>query len=134
MGYEKPISEQDKQKANTLYRHMLHNNGAVVTKEEVCRLFSLSNEKAARDVIKLVGVKVPVISYSTKKGYRLAKSGEDIADVDHTLFELFSRIEELFRRAYPLIDFKKKYPGGVELSRMIQPILDLKINLSSGIG
>ena len=111
MGYEKPITELEKQRANELYRYMKAHG--TVTKDEICRLFSLSNERTARDLIKLVAVKVPVISTSDAKGYRLAKTEQDLADVEHTAAELSSRMEELERRLAPLYKFRDKVKFGI---------------------
>ena len=111
MKNEKVLTEIERQRANELYRYM--KSHGTVTKDEICRLFNLSNERTARDLIKLVAVKVPVISTSDAKGYRLAKTAQDLADVDHTAAELSSRIEELDRRLAPLYKFRDKVKYGI---------------------
>ena len=106
MGYEKPITDNMKQRANTLYKYMKANG--TVTKEEVCRICGVKSERQARDIISVVASIKPVISTSDSKGYRLAVAVQDYDDVSHTAAEIVSRIEELKRRLAPLTAFKEK--------------------------
>ncbi len=43
MGYEKPITDNMKERANTLYLYM--RSGATVTKQQVCSICGVKNER-----------------------------------------------------------------------------------------
>ena len=109
---QKPIPFADKQKANTLYSYMKHYG--TFTKSEICHILGITNERHAREIISLVGAKQPVISTSNKKGYRLAKTKDDLDDAEHTAAELSSRLEEIYRRLKPIYDFIDEYKWGIK--------------------
>ena len=68
----------------------------------------ISNERSVRDVIALLATKKPIISHSGGKGYKLARTIDDLAEVERTWAELSSRMEEIKRRMQPLIAFREK--------------------------
>ena len=101
---EKPLTDAIKQKASILYKYMLQKND-YVTKDEVCRVCGVKNERQARDIISVLASKKPIISTSDAKGYKLARYMEDLEQVIHTWNEIDSRINELDKRRQPLIKF-----------------------------
>lgn len=108
MKCEKPITDNMKQKCNNFWRYMKSKND-YVTKAELMDYFSIANERTVRDVISTLASKVPIISTSDNKGYKLATSESDLEAVEHSWAELSSRIEELQKRIEPLIKFRDKY-------------------------
>lgn len=62
-------------------------------------------EREARKLIQDLSKKIPVISVSTNKGYKIACKRSDYEEAKHTYFELYSRIRELSLRAKPLKHF-----------------------------
>ena len=107
MNYEKPLTNNIKEKANTLYL-FLKGIGRYATKEEIGVCLGVKNERSVRDIISLLATKKPIISNSSGKGYKLAQTKEDLEEVEHTWAELSSRIEEIEKRIKPLIKFIDK--------------------------
>lgn len=105
MKHEKPITDKMKEKATKLYEFMKAQKG-YVTKAQIGTYLGISNERSVRDVISLLATKKAIISTSDSKGYKLARSVDDLDEVMHTWAELSSRIEELEKRIAPLILFR----------------------------
>ena len=105
MSFEKPMTENQKINGNKLYRFM--KNSDVVTKEQMleCLGWDKTKDRQLRDLISCIAKKVPVISTSDSKGYKIAKTKQDLKDVVHQWKEIDSRIEELEKRKQPLIKF-----------------------------
>ena len=97
-----------KQKCNDFWRYMKSKND-YVTKAELMSHFNIKNERTVRDVISTLASRVPIISTSDCKGYKLATSESDLELVIHSWQELDSRIEELEKRRKPLIQFYEKH-------------------------
>lgn len=95
------MTEERRAKLNALYRIMLDK---AVTKEDVMDIFRVS-ERIARDMIVEVAKVRPVISFSDKRGYRVACRPEDLTDARHALLDIRSRQSELERRALMLEQF-----------------------------
>ena len=108
MKCEKPITDNMKQKCNDFWRYMKSKND-YVTKAELMSHFNIKNERTVRDVISTLASRVPIISTSDCKGYKLATSESDLELVIHSWQELDSRIEELEKRRKPLIQFYEKH-------------------------
>ena len=106
-NYEKPITENMKDKANRLFFY-LKSIGRYATKEEIGEHLGIKNERSVRDVIALLATKKPIISKSNSCGYKLAQTIEDLEEVENTWADLSSRVEELQRRMKPLIAFRDK--------------------------
>lgn len=108
MKIEKPMTENQKENGNKLYRFMMASN--YVTKEQMFAHlgWDKSKDRQLRDLISLIAKKVPVISTSDKKGYKIAKTVYDIEEVIHSWKEIDSRIAELEERKKPLIEFYEK--------------------------
>lgn len=106
--YEKPMTENQKFYGNKLYKFMMANG--VVTKEDM--LIHLgwdkSKDRQLRELISLIAKKVPVISTSDTRGYKIAKTEKDLQEVEHQWKELDKRIAELELRKKPLIQFYDK--------------------------
>lgn len=107
MKYEKPLTENIKDRANSLY-YFLRDKCDYVTKEEIGEFLGVKNERSVRDIIALLATKKPIISNSGGKGYKLARTVEDLEEVEHTWKEIDSRIEQLEIRKKPLIKFYEK--------------------------
>lgn len=107
MKIEKPLTQNMKDKANACYRLFKTTNG-YLTKEEIGEKLGITNERSVRDVISLVATKAPIISTSNFKGYKMAKTKQDLEELEHTWAELSSRIEELEKRIKPLLIFRDK--------------------------
>ena len=108
MSFEKPMTENQKINGNKLYKFMKEND--VVTKEQMlnCLGWDKTKDRQLRDLISCIAKKVPVISTSDSRGYKIAKTENDLKDVIHQWKEIDSRIEELQKRKEPLIRFYEK--------------------------
>lgn len=106
-----PELPQIQQLANQLYI-LLNQTDKPLTKAEIAQNlgfeFNTNNERRVRAIISLLAQKRPIIATSDKKGYRLAKSKEDLNDIEHQWKEFDSRIEELEKRKVPLMKFYEK--------------------------
>lgn len=107
---EKPVLRKAEEKANALYIYLLGQRD-FVTKEQIGRALGVVNERSVRDVISLLATKCPIISHSGTRGYKLARTADDLDEVDRVCNELFSRMEELDKRLKPLIKFRNKVNG-----------------------
>lgn len=109
MKIEKPMTENQRQNANTLYRLLMAYD--VVTKEEMLAELGWDSRKdrQLRDLLSMIAKKRPLIATSDQKGYKIAKSKSDLEEVIHQWKELDSRIEKLEERKKPLIDFYDKW-------------------------
>ena len=105
--YEKPITENMKDKANKLFIY-LKSIGRYATKEEIGDFLGIKNERSVRDVIALLATKKPIISKSNSCGYKLAQTEADLQEVENTWADLSSRVDELEKRMKPLIAFRDK--------------------------
>lgn len=105
MAFEKPMSQNQKDLGNQLYKFMMK-NGTVTKDQMLVELgWDKSKDRQIRDLLSMIAKKVPVISTSDKKGYKIAKTQADLDEVTHTWKELDSRIDELNARKEPLIKF-----------------------------
>lgn len=112
MAFEKPMSENQKENGNKLYRFMKYND--FVTKEQMLDHlgWDKTRDRQLRELISMIAKKVPVISTSDNKGYKIAKDYKDLEMVEHAWAELSSRIEELNKRIEPLMQFRDKFKFG----------------------
>ena len=88
--------------------------GKNFTRKELCEIYGHCDE-VTRYEIRLISMYYPIISYSTKKGYRMVdvkklieekdrdKINKEIGEIQHTLRELNSRIKMLKKKQKPLI-------------------------------
>lgn len=106
---QKPMTENQKINGNKLYRFMMLNGQ--VTKEQMLNFLGWDSKKdrQLRDLISCIAKKVPVISTSDSKGYRIAKTKGDLEAVVHQWKEIDSRIAELEARKNPLVKFYDKF-------------------------
>lgn len=106
---EKPMTENEKVNGNKLYKYMMVND--VLTKEQMLAFLGWDSkkERQLRMLIAYIAKKVPVISTSDSKGYKIAKTKEDLEEVRHTWAEMSSRVEEIEARMNPLIQFYEKF-------------------------
>jgi hypothetical protein len=104
---EKPITDNIKQKVNELYSFLLRQND-YVTKEEIGVMLGVYNDRSIREIISVLATKKPIISKSNSKGYMLAKTIDDLEELENCWREIDSRIEQLELRKKPLIAFYDK--------------------------
>lgn len=109
MKIEKPMTENQKFYGNKLYKFLVHND--VVTKDEMLTHlgWDKSKDRQLRELLSLIGQKVPLISMSSDRGYKIAKTKADLELVEHSWAELSSRVEVLNSRITPLVKFRDKY-------------------------
>ena len=103
----KPKLTRVQERANKLYEY-LKTQDDYVTKEQIGVYLDIKDERSVREVISLLATKKPILSNSGNKGYKLAKSKQDLEDLKHSWMELDSRIEELQKRREPLIKFYER--------------------------
>lgn len=107
---EKPMTENQKINGNKLYKFMMAHDGFVTKLQMFVALgWDTSKDRQLRDLISMIAKKVPVISTSDNRGYKIAKSKADLELVTHSWAEIDSRIEELSKRREPLIKFYDKF-------------------------
>ena len=113
MKIEKPMTENQRFYGNKLYKFLKEND--FVTKEEMLAHlgWDKTKDRQLRDLLSLIGQKVPLISVSTDRGYKIAKTKDDLELVEHSWAELSSRIEVLNSRITPLAKFRDKYKFGI---------------------
>lgn len=111
MKIEKPMTENQRQNGNKLYRFLMNNE--TVTKEEMLDFlgWDKSKDRQLRDLLSLIGKKLPLIATSDQKGYKIAKTKKDLEEVAHQWREFDSRIAQLEERKKPLIEFYEKIKG-----------------------
>ena len=83
MAFEKPMSENQKENGNKLYRFMKYND--FVTKEQMLAHlgWDKTKDRQLRNLISEIAKKVPVVSTSDSRGYKLIQSAEDLELVEH---------------------------------------------------
>lgn len=108
MEIKKPMTENQKFYGNKLYKFLVNNN--TVTKEEMLDHLgwehTMTNDRKVRELLSLIGKKVPLVSVSSSKGYFIAKTEKDLIMVEHSLLEWQSRKDEADARMKPLLDFR----------------------------
>lgn len=99
--------------------------GKNFTRKELCEIYGRCDEGTRRE-IRLISMYYPIISYSTKKGYRMVdvkkllegkeqdKIDKEIGEIWHTLREINSRIKMLKKKQKPLIAALKVLEKGVK--------------------
>ena len=111
MEIKKPMTENEKKNGNLLYKYLMQND--VVSKEQMLAVLGWDSKKdrQLRDLLSMIGKKVPLIATSDQKGYKIAKTKKDLEEVKHQWKELDSRIENLKERVTPLIKFYEQING-----------------------
>lgn len=110
---EKPMTENQKYYGNLLYKYLMTHG--VVTKEEMFAYLGWNSKKdrQLRDLLSMIGKKVPLVSVSSSKGYFIAKTVDDLAMVENALWEWQSRKDEADERMKPLLEFRDKVKFGI---------------------
>lgn len=105
---EKPKLTAGQAYANEVYKHLAVATKPL-TKAEICeRLgweYNKNNERRVREVISILAKRRAIIATSDQRGYKLAKTAEDVEEVKHQWAEIDGRIKELEERRTPLINF-----------------------------
>lgn len=110
---KKPITENQRFYVNKLYNFLRKRD--YTTKDEMFEFlgWNKTKDRQLRDLLSLIGQKVPLISVSSDRGYKIAKDESDLELVEHTWAELSSRTEILMERIKPLVKFRDKYKYGI---------------------
>ncbi len=105
MAYEqlknKKLSELQRNRLNAIYCRLL---SGLATKDELMRIIGVKDEHVVRDCISIIKKRFPVISLSGEKGYRIAKSLENLEDAKHMIASETSRANEVIDN---LVELKK---------------------------
>lgn len=99
-------TRQRLKKAARLLKTGTPNKG--VQKEEIAEIVGLSGEREARAYVSALKKRFPIISHNGYKGFRIAKTSDDVPDNERTFFEVLSRVEEMLYGILPNLDFEKK--------------------------
>ena len=96
-------NQANKDKINALYREL---KSRIMTKADVMDFLGC-DERGARAVIHEVAIRVPVISTSDKKGYRVADRTKphDVKEAKHAMLENEKRADEILKRNAPFKEF-----------------------------
>ena len=112
MGYEQiknqKLTELQRYRLNTIYCSL--NNG-IATKEQLMKLIGVKDERVVRDCISIIKKRFPVISLSGEKGYRIAKTKEDLEDAKHMIASETSRANEVIDNLVELKKFVARMEG-----------------------
>lgn len=79
-----------------------------VQKEEIVEIVGLSGEREARAYVSALKKRFPIISHNGYKGFRIAKTSDDVPDNERTFFEVLSRVEEMLYGILPNLAFEQK--------------------------
>ena len=88
---KKELSNLSRDRLNKIYARLKQGNA---TKEELMKITG-ANERVVRDCISYIKKFYPVISLSSQKGYRIAKSKEDLNDALHMILSETSRANDI---------------------------------------
>ncbi len=94
------LTDEQRFRLNSIYRMLVKGT----TKEEISNQFGCS-ERQARDYISYIKKVKPVIAVSSSKGYKVARTIEDVELAKQTLNEIRSRKQDLIESEKPLIEF-----------------------------
>lgn len=108
MKTDKQLTADMQSKVNRLYGY-LYEKKDYCTKTQLMCFMQITSERAIREIMSVLAKKVPIISTSDKKGYKLAINESDLELVEHTWAEISSRVEELQKRIAPLAKFRDKH-------------------------
>lgn len=97
-------------KYQIIYKHKLDNiereflTGKRITKQYIADTYHIS-ERQAREYISTLAKKLPIISVSSQKGYKMAEmKKEDYSSAVHALREMQKRRKEIELREKPLLE------------------------------
>lgn len=96
-------NQANKDKINALYREL---KSRTMTKADVMDFLGC-DERGARAFIHEVAIRVPVISTSDKRGYRVADRTKphDVKEAKHAMLENEKRADEILKRNAPFKEF-----------------------------
>ena len=83
---------------------ILEQHDEPITLAELCDATNTSTRSVRHAINRIKKIK-PIISYSTSKGYRMAKTKHDIDSIQHTINENNSRVRELHENNQTLYKF-----------------------------
>jgi hypothetical protein len=116
METEKPITENQKQIANAIYKFLYHQH-RFVTKEELCAElgweYNSSNDRKIRDTINVIKKLRPIVATPNRKGYFAPTNASDLEEVKHQWKYIDSIIADLMETKKPLIEFCEKFGNAV---------------------
>ncbi len=104
------LTKLQKFRLNTIYSRLIIGQ---VTKKELMQLIQ-ADERTVRDCISYIKKFYPVISLSGEKGYRIAKSKEDLEDAKHMIASETSRANQIIDGVVELKNFVFKMEEQLE--------------------
>ena len=117
MNIEKPITENQKQLANIIYKFLYHQR-RFVTKQELCAElgweYNSTNDRKIRDTINIIKKRKPIVATPDRKGYFAPICAVDLEEVRHQWKYIDSIIADLEETKKPLIDFCEKFGNSVD--------------------
>ena len=106
--YEKPLTEKQKEIANSIYAFMKQARRNV-SKEEICAYlgweYNSSNDRKVRDTINRLKKRKPIVATPDQKGYYLCLTKDDKEKCEHQWAYIDSIIRDLELTKKPLIAF-----------------------------
>lgn len=116
MKIEKPITENQKQLANSIYKFLYHQR-RFVTKQELCAElgweYNSTNDRKIRDTINIIKKRKPIVATPDRKGYFAPICAVDLEEVKHQWKYIDSIIADLMETKKPLIEFCEKFGSAV---------------------
>jgi len=114
------LSQEEIDKLNKVYRFICQNESA--DKFEIANLIGSTSERVGRDYASAIKQRVPIISHSGFKGFKVARTCEDVKDNERTIFEVLSRCEAMLCGIMKNFEFEKK--NGIEFAKQEQAVKD----------
>ncbi len=113
---EKKLTKLQRDRLNKIYQRM---NLGVATKQELMSLINVKDERIVRDCISYIKKFYPVISLSGAKGYRIAKTIDDLEDAKHAINAETGRANDIVDGVVELKKFVMEMEGRNEKSNIL---------------
>lgn len=102
------LTDKQRLNINKIYT-ALYNSNEPLLKSDICKVIGSKSERQARDYVSAIKKLKPIISYNKMKGFKLAKSEQDVPENERSLFEDLSRVNELLYNCLPRLKFESKH-------------------------
>lgn len=114
MNIEKPITENQKQIANIIYKFLYHQR-RFVTKQELCAElgweYNSTNDRKIRDTINIIKKRKPIVATPDRKGYFAPICAVDFVTFFHTKRVKGFNMEALTKEAIRPFNWLKNLLG-----------------------
>ena len=109
---EKPLTENQKKIANTIYAYLIKEH-RFVTKQELCAMlgweYNITNDRKVRDCVNAIKHRRAIVATPDRKGYFAPKNENDLEEIIHQWRYLDKLEEEIKATKKPIIEFYEKY-------------------------